>query len=58
MAVEGEGIPLGGVTDSANRHDSPLLAPTLEHAAELVGGLSKEASVHLDRGYQALTAWG
>jgi transposase len=24
-AVDGEGIPIGGVTDSANRHDSPLL---------------------------------
>ena len=29
-AVDAEGIPLGGVSAPANRHDSPLLAPTLE----------------------------
>src|SRR4051794_12772249 len=28
--VEGRGIPMGGVTAPANRHDSPLLAETLE----------------------------
>jgi transposase len=37
-AVDGRGIPIGAVADPANRHDSPLLAPTLEHASESVGG--------------------
>jgi hypothetical protein len=48
-----EGIPIGGVTDSANRHDSPLLVPTLEHACASVGALPGEARVHLDRGYDS-----
>jgi transposase len=52
-AVDGEGIPIGGVTAPANRHDSPLLVPTLEHAWESVGGLPEGASVHLDRGYDS-----
>jgi hypothetical protein len=52
-AVDGQGIPLGGVTDPASRPDSPLLAPTLEHASESVGGLPEGASVHLDRGYDS-----
>ena len=52
-AVDAEGIPLGGVTGPANRHDSPLLVPTLEHALESVGGLPDGASVHLDRGYDS-----
>jgi transposase len=52
-AVDGKGIPVGGVTDLASRHDSPLLAPTLEHASELVGGLPEGASVHLDRAYDS-----
>lgn len=30
MAVDAEGIPLGSVAAPANRHDSPLLVPTLE----------------------------
>ena len=52
-AVDGEGIPIGGVTGPANRHDSPLLAPTLEHASKSVGGLPKGTKVHLDRGYDS-----
>jgi hypothetical protein len=52
-AVDGEGIPVGGVTAPANRHDSPLLVPTLKHAGQSVGGLPEEASVHLDRGYDS-----
>jgi transposase len=52
-AVDGKGIPIGGVSDPANRHDSPLLAPTLEHASESVGGLPEQASVHLDRAYDS-----
>jgi transposase len=52
-AVDGEGIPIGGVTDSANRHDSPLLVPTLEHAWASVGRLPEGTRVHLDRGYDS-----
>ena len=52
-AVDAEGIPIGGVTAPASRHDSPLLAPTLEHAIASVGGLPEQARVHLDRGYDS-----
>ena len=52
-AVDAEGIPIGGVTDPANRHDSPLLVPTLEHASASVGGLPEGVSVHLDLGYDS-----
>jgi transposase len=52
-AVDGKGIPIGGVTAGANRHDSPLLVPTLEHVSASVGGLPEGASVHLDRGYDS-----
>jgi hypothetical protein len=52
-AVDGKGIPIGSISAGANRHDSPLLVPTLEHAAASVGGLPDEASVHLDRAYDS-----
>src|SRR5215210_2181533 len=52
-AVDVEGIPIGGITAPANRHDSPLLVPTLEHAGALVGALPEGAIVHLDRGYDS-----
>ena len=52
-AVDGKGIPIGTISAGANRHDSPLLVPTLEHAAASVGGLPDEASVHLDRAYDS-----
>jgi IS5 family transposase len=52
-AVDGEGILIGGLTALANRHDSPLLVSTLEHASESVGGLPEGVSVHLDRGYDS-----
>jgi hypothetical protein len=52
-AVDGEGIPIGGVTAPANHHDSPLLVSTLDHASELVGDLPDGAMVHLDRGYDS-----
>ena len=32
--MEGYGIPLGRVLAPANRHDSPLLAPTLDKLGE------------------------
>jgi transposase len=52
-AVDANGIPIGDITDPANRNDSPLLAPTLDHASESVGGLPEGASVHLDRAYDS-----
>ncbi len=53
-AVDGKGIPIGGVTDPANRHDSPLLVPALEDALERLGGeLPERVMVHLDRGYDS-----
>jgi IS5 family transposase len=52
--VDGKGIPIGSISAGANRHDSPLLVPTLEHAATSVGGLPQEASIHLDRAYDSL----
>jgi transposase len=54
MAVDAEGIPLGAVSAPANRHDSPLLVPTLKAASETLGALPEWASVHLDRGYDSL----
>jgi transposase len=52
-AVDAEGVPIAAITPAANRHDSPLLVPTLEHACASVGGLPEGASVHLDRGYDS-----
>ena len=53
MAVDGKGVPMGAVSAPANRHDSPLLVPTLEAVFETLGGLPEETSVHLDRGYDS-----
>ncbi len=49
VAVDAAGIPLGGIAAPANRHDSPLLEPTLD-ALEIVDG---PTTVHLDRGYDS-----
>ena len=37
VATEGTGVPVGIVSAGANRHDSPLLAPTLAQVAAQVG---------------------
>ena len=50
--VDAEGIPLGTVAASANRHDSPLLGETLD-TLEVLGPLPEQMSVHLDRGYDS-----
>jgi IS5 family transposase len=55
MAVDVKGIPLGVVIAPANRHDSPLLVPTLETTSEALGRVPEGASVHLDRGYDSKT---
>jgi transposase len=52
-AVDARGIPLGTVTAPANRHDSPLLAETLDAVAETLGELPESTSIHLDRGYDS-----
>jgi transposase len=52
MAVDACGIPLGIVIAPANRHDSPLLADTLDTIQRL-GELPDRASVHLDRAYDS-----
>ena len=52
LLVEGRGIPLGRVLAPANRHDSPLLAPTLDKLGD-IGPLPGEVTVHLDAGYDS-----
>ena len=46
------GIPLGWVSDGANRNDSILLAPTLDAAARR-GLLADVETIWLDRGYDS-----
>ena len=54
VATEGYGIPLGVASAGANRHDSPLLAPTLQAAErQLDGLLPEDRTCHLDRGYDS-----
>src|SRR5260370_30444995 len=54
VATEGYGIPLGIASAGANRHDSPLLAPTLHAAsAQLDHLLPAHRTCHLDRGYDS-----
>ncbi|MET9663647.1 IS5 family transposase [Streptomyces sp. NPDC006510] len=50
--TDGYGIPLGRVLAGANRHDSPLLAPTLDLLDDL-GPLPQDITVHLDAGYDS-----
>ena len=52
VLVEGYGIPLGRVLAGAQRHDSPLLAPTLDLLDDL-GPLPGDITVHLDAGYDS-----
>ena len=49
-ATDGAGIPLHLVAAGANRHDAPLLAPTLAGLDKL-DRLPDRPTVHLDRGY-------
>ncbi|GAA3485065.1 hypothetical protein GCM10018966_095970 [Streptomyces yanii] len=50
--TDGYGIPLGKVLAGANRHDSPLRAPTLDLLVDL-GPLPEAITVHLDAGYDS-----
>ena len=50
--VDAHGIPLGAIVAPANRHDSPLLDPTLDTLTAL-GPLPAAMTAHLDRGYDS-----
>jgi Transposase DDE domain len=50
LVTDGVGIPLHVVSAGANRHDAPLLGPTLAGLDKL-DGLPDDVTVHLDRGY-------
>ena len=52
LLTGGAGIPLERVLAPANRHDSPLLAPTLDKLGDL-GPLPGQVTVHLDAGYDS-----
>lgn len=54
LLVERRGLPLGRVLAPANRHDSPLLALTLDKLDNL-GPLPDDITVHLDVGYDSQT---
>jgi len=50
VVTEATGIPLHLVSAGANRHDAPLLGPTLA-GLEKLDELPEDVTVHLDRGY-------
>jgi hypothetical protein len=50
VVTDATGIPLHVVAAGANRHDAPLLGPTLAGLHKLTGG-AETSTVHLDRGY-------
>ena len=53
VMVEGHGIPVGVQVAPANRHDSPLLAPTLECLGRFGFDLPEHIIVHLDAGHDS-----
>lgn len=57
LMTDSAGIPIGCVAAPANRHDSPLLRPTLECLSRfdegLGVGLPEHITVHLDAGYDS-----
>jgi hypothetical protein len=50
VATEGTGLPLHLVSAGANRHDAPLLEPTLT-GLEPLALVPAEVTIHLDRAY-------
>ncbi len=52
VATDTNGVPIGWVSDGANRHDSILLAPTLDVIARR-GLLGDIETIWLDRGYDS-----
>jgi IS5 family transposase len=55
VVTEARGIPLGTVAAGANRHDAPLLGPTLD-TLDRLGPLPDQPTVHLARGYDSRSA--
>ncbi|MGI8647859.1 MAG: IS5 family transposase [Mycobacteriales bacterium] len=55
LLTDATGIPLGCVVAPANRHDSPLLRPTLEKLSRFGCDLPEQITVHLDAGYDSST---
>lgn len=53
LFTDGQGIPLGCVAAPANRHDSPLLRPTLEKLSRFGFHRPPQITVHLDAGYDS-----
>jgi transposase len=53
LLTDALGVPLGCVVAPANRHDSPLLRPTLEKLARFGFALPEQITVHLDAGYDS-----
>ncbi len=53
VMTEGHGTPVGVVVAPANRHDSPLLEPTLERLGRFGFDLPERITVHLDAGYDS-----
>ena len=54
VLTDAGGLPLHVVSAPANRHDSPLLAPTLA-GLDLLAPLPGQPTMHLDRGYDSIT---
>jgi transposase len=52
VLTEGKGVPLDRVLAPANRHDSVLLASTLDKLDE-IGPLPDDITLHLDAGYDS-----
>lgn len=52
LLTEGKGVPLDRVLAPANRHDSVLLASTLDKLDE-IGPLPDDITLHLDAGYDS-----
>jgi transposase len=52
ILTDRNGVPIGWAIDGANRHDSVMLEPTLQAAAEL-GLLAEIETLWLDRGYDS-----
>jgi transposase len=52
IATDANGVPIGWVTEGANRNDSILLAPTLDDVKER-GLLADVETLWLDRGYDS-----
>lgn len=51
VCTDADGVPVGIVSAGANRHDSPLLEPTIKATTQQVGVLPEKPVMHLDSGY-------